>query len=113
MKALLAPCGIDCTDCEAYIATKNNDLEVLKKHQKNMLELFNKDIPLDELRCDGCMEAGHKIGFCAKCEIRICAISKGYSTCAECAELPCPKGEFIWKENSVSLAKLMQERAQN
>lgn len=59
-----------------------------------------------ELDCDGCGNEGRHIGFCAVCSIRSCAFGKGYATCAECAEFPCPKGSFIWTTNSQSKANL-------
>ncbi|MCD8479265.1 MAG: DUF3795 domain-containing protein [Candidatus Cloacimonetes bacterium] len=101
-----SPCGIDCHDCEAYIASQANDLEVLAKHQKNLKEQFGKDVPIEELYCDGCLANGRKIGFCTVCQIRLCCIEKGYQNCAACADFPCPKGSFIWKEGSESLANL-------
>jgi len=101
-----SPCGINCQDCEAYIATQNEDLEVFKKHQANIREQFGKDIPIEELHCDGCMANGRKIGFCDQCQIRICCIQRGYQNCSECADLPCEKGSFIWVEGSQSLANL-------
>ncbi|MCB5269905.1 MAG: DUF3795 domain-containing protein [Candidatus Cloacimonetes bacterium] len=84
-----SPCGINCHECEAYIATQNNDLEILKKHQQNLKEQFGKEIPIAELYCDGCMADGRKIGFCTQCAIRICCINKGYENCASCPDFPC------------------------
>ena len=101
-----SPCGINCQECEAYIATQNMDLEVLKRHQANFKEQFGKDLELEELMCDGCLESGRQISFCAVCEIRNCALGKGYVNCAECSDFPCDKGSFIWKEGSVSLKNL-------
>jgi hypothetical protein len=39
------------------------------------------------INCTGCREAGVKFAHCIQCEIRNCVHSKGYETCADCAEL--------------------------
>ena len=110
MSKLLAPCGIDCQICDAYIATQNNDLQLRQKLVDNYKKKFDKDIPLDDLACDGCLSVGKHIGFCKVCEIRACAYQKGYATCAECSDFPCEKGSFIWTTNSVSKANLEELR---
>lgn len=110
MKELQAPCGIDCSVCDAYKATQQNDLEMIKKMAENYKAKFNKDIPIESLYCDGCMSDGRHIGFCGVCEIRSCSADKGYNTCAECSELPCEKGKFIWTDGSKSLEKLQSLR---
>ncbi|MFA7390254.1 MAG: DUF3795 domain-containing protein [Proteiniphilum sp.] len=99
-------CGFICEECEAYKATQSMDMEVLTRHQANYREQFGKDISIDELLCDGCRSSGRQISFCAICEIRKCAITRGFDTCAECPDFPCRKGAFIWKEGSVSLNNL-------
>ncbi|MCK9558139.1 MAG: DUF3795 domain-containing protein [Candidatus Cloacimonetes bacterium] len=102
----LSPCGIDCQICDAFKATNTNDQDLFKKLQDNYKQQFNKDIAIEDLACDGCSSVGIHISFCAVCEIRVCAISKGYATCAECSDFPCTKGSFIWTSNSVSKANL-------
>ena len=106
MKNLLAPCGIDCSNCDAYIAAVNNDMSLLQKLADNYQKQFNQTIDPATLNCDGCMQVGRHIDFCAKCDIRTCAIDKGYVTCAECDSFPCSKGSFIWKDNSKSKVTL-------
>lgn len=101
-----SPCGINCQECEAFIATQTDDVDVLKRHQQNFLEQFGKELSLEELKCDGCQSQGRQISFCGICEIRLCSQQNGYVNCAECTDFPCPKGSFIWKEDSVSLANL-------
>ncbi len=102
----LSPCGIDCSICDAYKATQNNDMELKQKLADDYKRRFNAEKPLTEFECDGCTEAGRKISFCAQCDIRNCAFGKGFATCAECADFPCETGGFIWTTNSVSKANL-------
>lgn len=108
MNRLLAPCGHYCEQCEAFLATQLGDMqrltELAEKHSQN----FGKKIEPAALKCDGCLSEGVKIGFCAVCGIRICAVQKSIDSCAECDEFPCAKGAFIWKEGSESLKNLQE-----
>ena len=110
MDKIIAPCGIDCTQCDAYISTQTGNLELKQKLADNYVKQFNKQIPLEDLDCDGCPSEGKHIGFCAQCSIRSCAFGKGYATCAECNDFPCDKGSFIWTKNSKSKATLEELR---
>jgi hypothetical protein len=102
----MAPCGINCSDCDAYKATQQDDAELRQKMADAYRKQFNKEIDPADLNCDGCPAEGRHISFCNKCEIRSCAAGKSYGTCAECIEFPCAKGSFIWTENSKSRATL-------
>jgi len=107
---MIAPCGIDCQSCDAYKATQSQDIQLKEKLAAGYKEHFGKEIALEDLDCDGCNATGRHIGFCAECAIRSCATEKAYQTCAECADFPCSKGDFIWTEESKSKATLMQLR---
>jgi hypothetical protein len=102
----ISPCGIDCSTCDAYKATQNNDLELKQKLAADYMQRFEVDKPLNEFECDGCTQGGRHISFRAECEIRNCALGKDYATCAECSSFPCDKGAFIWTESSISKANL-------
>ncbi|GAB1467444.1 DUF3795 domain-containing protein [Candidatus Cloacimonadota bacterium] len=106
MDKLIAPCGIDCRVCDAYIATQTNDLLLKQKMADSFKQNYGVEKPLSELDCDGCRAEGKHIGFCIVCEIRLCAVEKGYATCAECEDYPCEKGAFIWQKCSQSKAML-------
>jgi hypothetical protein len=41
-----SPCGINCHECEAYIATQNNDLEILKNTSKTSKNNSARKYPL-------------------------------------------------------------------
>ena len=106
MNSLIAPCGIDCKLCDAYIATQTQDTALKQKLADNFLSQMGKEISFAELDCDGCIAEGRHISFCAVCEIRQCAFARNYQTCAQCADFPCAKGSFIWTEESKSKATL-------
>ncbi len=107
---MIAPCGHECQDCKVYIATRDNDMEALKLFSEQLKAQTGKDVAPEDLACEGCLSEGRRLGFCAVCQIRICALERGYSNCSECNELPCPKGSFIWKPGSESLQRLLAMR---
>ncbi|MDD2331217.1 MAG: DUF3795 domain-containing protein [Candidatus Cloacimonetes bacterium] len=107
-----APCGIDCSVCDANIAFRTQDKALMQKMAEGFKEHFGTEIAPEDTCCEGCLSLGKKISFCAQCEIRSCALEKGYNTCAECNSLPCSKGEFIWKEGSQSLKTLYSLRSE-
>ena len=106
MSKMIAPCGIDCSICDAYYATITDDTVLKQKLADNYQKQMGKEIALADLECFGCQSDGKRISFCNHCEIRSCSSAKGFTTCAECYEFPCEKGGFIWKDNSVSKANL-------
>ena len=88
MKELLAFCGLDCEQCDAYIATANNYDALREKTAKAWSELYNSPIKPEHINCEGCRADGVKLIYCEKyCEIRQCALKKNMNNCGECQEL--------------------------
>jgi hypothetical protein len=88
MEKLIASCGLNCAACDARIATLNNDDELRAKTAEKWKVQFNApDMTPEMINCTGCREEGAKIGHCAECEIRNCALEKNFKTCAECGEM--------------------------
>ena len=78
MNKMIAYCGLDCENCDAYLATVNNDQELRKKTAKLWAELNNAPIFPEHINCEGCRVDGVKTVFCD---------SMWYST--ECNEKGC------------------------
>ncbi len=90
MSTLIAACGLDCAQCEAYLATQAEDLLALEWLAKKWSEEFNAPgLTADNIQCDGCMADGRKIGHCTECQFRLCAIERGLNSCAACSDYPC------------------------
>lgn len=88
MEKLIACCGLNCAACDARIATMADDNELRAKTAEKWRNQYGvPDITPDMIDCTGCREPGAKIGHCAECEIRNCAIAKGFETCADCEKL--------------------------
>lgn len=90
MTTLIAACGLDCAQCEAYIATQANDLLTLERVAEKWSGEFNAPgLSAENIQCDGCITEGRKIGHCAECKIRLCTLERGLATCAACPDYAC------------------------
>jgi hypothetical protein len=90
MTTLIAACGLDCAQCEAYVATQANDLVALERVAEKWTKEFNAPgLTVVNIQCDGCMTEGRKIGHCAECKMRLCAIERGLANCAVCPDYAC------------------------
>lgn len=76
-----AYCGLHCESCSVYIASHFNR-ERLKAIAAKM------NVTVEEMHCDGC-RADIVSKHCRTCEIKECAVAKGYDSCADCMEMPC------------------------
>lgn len=88
MEKLIACCGLNCASCDARIATISNDNELRSKTAEKWKSMYDAaGLSPEMINCTGCREAGVKFQHCAQCQIRNCADSKGFKTCAECEQL--------------------------
>ena len=87
MEKLISCCGLNCATCDARIATVANDDALRAKTAETWKVQYNADITPEMINCTGCREPGVKLAHCETCEIRVCVISKGFQTCAECDQL--------------------------
>ena len=88
---MVAYCGLVCTDCPAYIATKENDEKKIEEIAAMWSKEYKADIKAESVWCDGCIVEGKKCAHCAVCEIRACAIQEEVKNCAHCVDYACKK----------------------
>ncbi len=74
-----AYCGLYCGACLIYQATRREDLA-------SAAAALGR--PGDGLACDGCRSDRVTVA-CRACWYRDCPRGRGYSSCAECPEMPC------------------------
>ncbi len=87
---MIGYCGLNCDQCEAFIATRNNDDALRVKVAEEWTKLYNAPITPEHINCTGCQSAGVKTYYCDQlCEVRKCAAKKSIGTCAECSDYPC------------------------
>ena len=91
MSMIQAFCGLNCGECEAYIATQKNDRPGLEAVAKKWAQQFNaKGMSAEQCVCDGC-PSGKRIStaHAATCTVRLCASARGVKTCAHCSDYDC------------------------
>ena len=88
-EVMIAKCGLECTQCDAYIATQNNDIEALQKMADEAKEQFKIEFSAEQSRCTGCSSDGIQIAYTSQCAVRLCAIEKGVDNCAYCDDYGC------------------------
>ena len=86
---MIAYCGLDCSKCDAYLATIENDELKRKETAQKWSRMYKHDITPDQINCDGCKSEGDKFFHCHNCEIRRCGTSKGVENCSVCENYIC------------------------
>jgi hypothetical protein len=88
LRELTAPCGLDCFNCQMYLA--NFDEEIKKQLT---LKLKEQGMSTDKVTCQGCRKEN---GICPlggimtePCKVFKCINSKEIESCADCDDFPC------------------------
>lgn len=97
MVPLIGACGLDCTQCDAYLATQANDQVVLERVVARWkVDYGAVNATTENILCDGCMAGNRVAGYCLECKIRACALGQGLNNCAECSKYACEMLEGFW-----------------
>ena len=92
MEKMIAYCGLVCSDCPTFLATKNDDDAARAQTAALYSEKFGFNLKPEDINCDGCLSKGGKlIAYCETCTIRKCCTDKNLENCAVCDEQPCDK----------------------
>lgn len=87
---MLGCCGLDCSQCGAYIATQEDDWNKRVEVAKEWSEKYKADFTPEQIVCNGCTSDGPWFTHAEHgCEIRKCCIEKSVPTCLECDEYAC------------------------
>lgn len=87
---LVAPCGIDCGNCELFRANGRRDVWERAAEKRGL--------KAEDMACDGCRDGGGCSFLkgvagsgraAADCETRTCVLSKGLDFCGDCGNFPC------------------------
>jgi hypothetical protein len=104
---MIAYCGLNCAECDAFIATRNNDGALREKIAAKWSEQFHHPLKPEEIHCVGCASLeGEHIGYCALCEIRACGVKHNIPNCASCPEYGCDKLTGFWSRAPAAKANL-------
>lgn len=103
---MIAYCGLDCAECDAFRATQAGDLE----RKKQIAERWTKELKTvftpEDIECDGC-KSSRISGWCRRvCKIRPCAEQRGAKTCAHCSDYRCETLDRSPSDEPVARASL-------
>jgi hypothetical protein len=90
---IISCCGLVCSECPAYVATKENDPDKAQQTAELWSRLYGVEVEVGHVWCEGCMLPGKKCHHAGECELRACGMARGLETCAACDDYPCPKLE--------------------
>ena len=111
MDKLVAICGINCSECPAYVATQENDDAARARIAGEWSKGYEVEIKPEDINCDGCMVEGRHIGFVGICDIRACGIERELTNCGHCGDYPCDKLDKIFKMYPLAREKLDEIKA--
>ena len=90
MEKQIAYCGLVCTECPTFIATKNDDDDKRRETAELWSKKYNVDIKPEHINCEGCLsETPNVFSHCNVCEVRKCGQAKGVTNCAYCSDYVC------------------------
>ena len=89
MQKMIAHCGVECTKCVAFIATRENNDELRKKKAEEWSRQLNQKVLPESINCDGCLSAGRHVSYCSMCKIKECCVERKVQNCAFCDNYIC------------------------
>ena len=95
---MISCCGLDCSKCEAFLATQADDDAKRAEVAKQWSARYNADIKPEHINCDGCRSQGRMFFYCSDvCELRKCCQEKDLEHCAACDMYACDKLESFFE----------------
>ncbi len=111
MEKMIAYCGLVCTECPTYIATKNDDDKKREETAADWSKKYDADIKPTEINCDGCIPDTPKGLYHPNvCEVRLCGQEKGIKNCAYCEEYICERLDEFYKAEPLGKSTLDEIR---
>jgi hypothetical protein len=109
---MIAFCGLDCAACPAFFAAQKLSMAERQKTADKWSKEYNGSFTAEQIDCVGCTaREGVQVGHCSVCEMRLCGLAKGVSTCADCPEFACARLEGFFKSVPDAKANLLALRA--
>lgn len=101
-------CGLNCEECEAFIATQNRDNRLKTQVAQRWSALYGKEFKPEEIHCKGCRSEGTQGIYCqTMCRIKPCCREKKIETCSECEQFACKDLKEVFAFCSDAKKKLL------
>jgi hypothetical protein len=81
---MTSPCGIDCFNCPAYLANKNEKLRTMVAR--------HLDVPFEQAICNGCRNENGRVAchnMTETCHVYKCTEKKNIKFCCDCSDSRC------------------------
>jgi hypothetical protein len=92
MEQIVAYCGITCSDCPTFKATKLNDDNERKRVAELWTKEYGRPFKTEDINCNGCLTRTAPVfSYCNMCEIRKCGQERNVKNCAYCDDYKCEK----------------------
>lgn len=112
MERVVAYCGIICSDCPTFKATKADDDAERRRVAELWTKQYGREYKAEDINCDGCLTEGARIfGYCETCKMRTCARERNVETCAHCEDYACEKLATLFREYKPAKEVLDEIRA--
>ena len=86
----MAPCGLDCAQCDMYVATRADSDDMRDAVASKWSALFQYNFTRQDINCDGCLGGGKMGLYCqTMCKVRPCALQRGLRSCNDCPDYEC------------------------
>ena len=86
---MIAYCGLNCSNCDAFLATQEDNASKRDYTAQKWSKLYKAEIMPEQINCEGCKSNGPRFFHCDMCDIRQCCQSKQIDNCAVCNEYMC------------------------
>jgi hypothetical protein len=117
MKGNIAYCGLACDACPIHWVSLKDVHDDKIRFKKAVSEAFKnfygQELPWGDINdCHGCRaQTGKIFSWCTQCPVRKCAREREFTTCAECADYPCPELQNVFKLDPAARSRLEVLRA--
>jgi hypothetical protein len=91
MAKMIAYCGMDCSECPAYVATQTKNEGMKKQVAEFMNQKLGAKYTAADINCDGCTTDKKLVPHCRACEARTCGVGRKVANCAVCKDFECGK----------------------
>jgi len=119
MGEVIGCCGIVCSNCDIYKATRDDDdnlrsivfdRQVKWGHADRFQSIYGREYTLEDIRCNGCpVENGRAFWYIENCQMRTCALEKNHVNCAHCGDYPCERLQAFFHKSHVNAEKTLDE----
>ncbi len=98
---MMSACGVLRSECPAYEGRAKGPA-----HQRRVVEawqtIYGLNETADHISCGGCLGPDEEIFYTSRtCNARLCCRAKGFSSCAECAQVSCTdleRAQSVWDD---------------